>query len=282
MKKLYLIILFLVILTITIVYHFFIPTKRYAIFAGYNQDETIPPYVITYLQGLDEISDGIIYITDSSLKPEEQAKLTPFNIIYQQHHRHNEYDWGSYKRGYLWLKENNLLKKTKELILANDSCIAPITSFVPMFKEMEKYPEISMWSNTQDRPLYPHLQSYFLVLRHNALNSSEFIELITSVTHQPHRTLYVDKYEISLSNKLKTRGFAIKSYIPQIRDKNIFQSPILYLTHTQNQFIKKKRLTTPLFIDYLKNNHPKTYEDILKSNLLPTGPLLTQPSDQQL
>jgi lipopolysaccharide biosynthesis protein len=134
-------------------------TTRYAVFAGYNHDGTIPQYVIHYLKALDEVSDGIIYITDSPLKKGEEKKLKNINIIHSQFARHNEYDWGSYKRGYIWLRDNNYLKKTDELIFANDSCFAPLTTFKDMFNQMKENTNIDFWGNTQSTHKNPHLQS---------------------------------------------------------------------------------------------------------------------------
>ncbi|MBR5599170.1 MAG: hypothetical protein IKW39_03925 [Alphaproteobacteria bacterium] len=261
-------------LTITgalVTYHI-TPKKRYAIFAGYNPDGNISPYVITYLKGLEEVSDGIIYITDSNLNKGEEEKLKSLKIIYQQHIPHNEYDWGSYKRGYNFLKQTKLIKNTKELILANDSCIAPLTSFVPMFKEMEKQKDIDFWGNTQDRPYYPHIQSYFMVLRRSALTSPVFENLITGVTHQKQYFDYVSKYEILLTTRLKNEGLKATSYIPMRPKTDIYSTPHLYISEYNNQFIKKKSITEKTrlknisltnLLNKVKSISPKTYQNII-------------------
>ena len=73
--KLYLI-LSLPILILAIFSYYLLSPKRYAVFAGYNPNGTIEPYVITYLEGLKEITDGIVYITDSPINEKELQKQT--------------------------------------------------------------------------------------------------------------------------------------------------------------------------------------------------------------
>ncbi len=254
------------------IYHS-IPTKRYVIFAGYNPKGIIAPYVITYLEGLTEISDGIIYITDSPLLEEELKKVAHLPIIYHYHARHNEYDWGSYKRGYLYLKGKRMLKHTKQLIFANDSCIAPLTSFKPMFEEMSKV-KADFWGNTLGRPLYPHVQSYFLVFNRKTFTSETFDKLLTSVTHQKQKEDYVYKYEILLSARLRNEGFTTASFIPVDEKINIYTHPITYITKYNNQFIKLQSLNPKEFklennstpkdiLNLLQQKYPKTYQNAL-------------------
>ena len=83
----------------------------------FNENKTIEPYILTYLKGLNEITDGIVYITDSELAEGELQKLKNFNILFTSFKRHNEYDWGSYKRGLYWLKKNGYLEKADEIML---------------------------------------------------------------------------------------------------------------------------------------------------------------------
>jgi hypothetical protein len=53
--------------------------------------------------------------------------------------RHEEYDFGSYKRGYSYLREKGVLDKVDKLIFCNDSVIFQGRSLEPFFKrEREK------------------------------------------------------------------------------------------------------------------------------------------------
>ena len=286
LKLHYLITFIISVISGIFVYTQFIASYRYAIFAGYNPKGIIEPYVITYLEGLTEVSDGIVYITDSPLPKEELKKLSHLPILYHYHARHNEYDWGSYKRGYNWLKDNNYLKKADELIFANDSTFAPITSFKPMFYKMRLKPHLDFWGDLKNLNTTSHLQSYFLVFRPQVFNSPVFNYFINSIKHENNRQNYITKYELRLTETLQRNNYKWDCYIPYdklshlpLSDKN--SHPIKLIKDHNHQFIKRRTFSGGMIIvedlsyiiSYLKNNHPKTYDDIkhsaLTSNSLP-------------
>ena len=84
------------------------PNQNTTIYAAYSENGTIPDYVVNYLRLLKEISPNIIYITDNPIKKKEISKLKPY-VTHLIATRHQEYDWGSFKRGFNWLKKNNYL-----------------------------------------------------------------------------------------------------------------------------------------------------------------------------
>ena len=109
--------------------------KNTAIYAGYSEDGTISDYVVTYLKKLKEIAPNIIYVTDNKISKRELNKIRPYiNHVIAQ--RHEEYDWGSYKRGYNWLMSQNLprhpsepngeVKGSLNYLNNNDTASAPI------------------------------------------------------------------------------------------------------------------------------------------------------------
>ncbi|MBR5599168.1 MAG: hypothetical protein IKW39_03915 [Alphaproteobacteria bacterium] len=278
LKKLHFIIAILLLIIAIAVYYSF-SFKRYAVFAGYNPDGIIKPYVLTYLKGLEEVTDGIVYITDSKLNKGEEEKLKSLNIIYQQHIPHNEYDWGSYKRGYNWLKANGYLSKSNELIFANDSTYAPITSFKPMFITMFLKPYLDFWGDLKNNNQTPHLQSYFLVFRPKVFNSEVFNNFINNITAQKTRNDYINEYEIPLTATLSQYDFKWDCYIPYdklsdypLNDKHTH--PVKLIKDHNHQFIKRRTFTDGMVVLenpkdillFLQTNYPKTYQDIINSS----------------
>lgn len=267
------------ILAICFIIYQFCHTTRYAVFAGYNKDGIIEPYVIDYLKGLNEVTDGIVYITDSSLKEGELNKLKGINIIYNEHIRHQEYDWGSYKRGFIWLRKNGYIEKADEIILANDSCYAPLSSFKPMFKAMQKRTELDFWSDLQSTKFTPHLQSYFYVFRKPILSSKLLDVFLRTVTHQEQHYDYILKYELRLTSFLEGFGFKRDSYMPYQKlsylekpEKNSY--PLTLIKDYKHEFLKRRTFTEyleihesiPELLDYLKANYPKTYNNIKQAS----------------
>ena len=278
MKKQKKIICFIIALCLVVLGIFLYPkkTNRYAIFAGYNANQTIPDYVITYIKGLNKVTDGVVYIADSELKAEEYKKIKDL-VIYTKHNRHNEYDWGSYKRGFEWLKQNGYLEKAEEIIFANDSCYAPMTSFKPMFKKMSHSPELDFWGDSQNTAFTNHVQSYFMVMRKPVINSKAFQNFLNSVTHQEHTSMYITEYEVKLTPMLEQLGYKWDSYLPyeklqhlEITDKNSY--PLTLIRDFNHQFLKRRTFTTNLMImeskdellEYIKATYPKRYKEIIK------------------
>ena len=252
---------------------------RYAVFAGYNKNGTIEPYVITYLKELNKVTDGIVYITDSSLNPEELKKLKGINIIHNEHKRHNEYDWGSYKRGFNFLKNNKYLEKADELIFANDSCYAPLSSFKPMFKTMHQRSELDFWGDLQSTKYKTHIQSYFMVFRQRVIKSKSFQSLLNSVTHHDESSYYILKYELEATQLLQNLGYKWDTYMPYNKlshldrpEKNSY--PLTLIKDFNHQFLKRRTFTEhleilesiPDLLYYLKQNHPRTYNDVISAN----------------
>ncbi len=114
--------------------------KKSAVFAHYDNKNTVHDYVIFCLKELKKIADNIIFVSDCTLDDIECDKIKPFcsEIIAKPH---GEYDFGSYKRGYQYLKENNLLDDVDELIFANDSCFGPFMPFGEVFDKMKSKDE---------------------------------------------------------------------------------------------------------------------------------------------
>ena len=110
--------------------------KRAVIFAHWDNNLTIDDYVVYYLKELKKVIEKVIFVSANNLSENETKKLDGIadNIIAKHH---NEYDFGSYKRGFEILKAEGL-SNYEEIIFANDSCYAPLFSLDKLFEEMEE------------------------------------------------------------------------------------------------------------------------------------------------
>ena len=189
--------------------------NRVVVFAHYDTQECIRDYVVYYLKELKKICSKIIFVSDSNIKEEEKQKIADI-CEYIEAEKHYEYDFGSYKRGFLYLKNNDLLKDIDELIFANDSCYAPVYPFDEMFEKMEKE-KCDFWGITKndfdiDGNKNEHLQSYFMAFKKDIFNSDLFFEFMNNVKHEEDKFDVVRKYEQGLSNLLTKKGFTYKYY----------------------------------------------------------------------
>lgn len=185
---------------------------RVAVFASYSPDGILPPQVAPYLEGLQPLTNAIVVVCDNDLLPAEEEKLRRLatHVITG---RHGEYDFGSYKRGVAWARENGLLEEADDLILCNDSCYGPVKSFEPMFAEMEAN-EFDFWGATDSNEIGYHVQSYFVVLTRKVFTSASFAAFISGITKQGHVQQVINKYEVGLTKVLKAAGFSSGVLVP--------------------------------------------------------------------
>ena len=187
--------------------------KKLAIFASFNKDGLILDYVIYYLKELKKVVDGIIFVTDNPIMSSEIEKIKDL-VIYANCTRHEEYDFGSYKRGYMWALREGLLNDAEELVLCNDSCYGPVYPFKQMFDEM-RAKKCDFWGMTgnEDAKLPYHLQSFFLVFNEAVFKHESFVRFFKRVKKQRFVWDVISNFEVGLTDYLLSLGFSCESYI---------------------------------------------------------------------
>ena len=193
--------------------------KRLCVFAHWDRDNIIDDYVIYYLKALKQVVSTLVFVSDCDLPLKELEKLDGI-ADYKLAQKHNEYDFGSYKRGFLFAKENKI--DFEELIFANDSCYGPFIPLENIFTKMSKK-QCDFWGMTQNRygitenfsrpKITPHIQSYFIVFKSNVFNSKMFGDFINSIKHEDEKNKVIIKYEIGLSQLWYSKGFTSATYI---------------------------------------------------------------------
>ena len=197
--------------------------KRADVFAHYDKDNTVDDYVKYYLSALKEIASEIVFVSCNRL-----ADKSNLGVSYVIDEPHDEYDFGSYKRGYLYLKDR--LNEFDELIFVNDSCFGPLQPLLPIFEQMEKQ-DCDFWGITKNNFGYkktkaifmhkrPHIQSYFIVFKKNVFLSNNFNQFIESITHEDDKKQIISKYEIGLTELLIDCGYRYKTFIDVYKNIN--------------------------------------------------------------
>ncbi len=263
--------------------------KRAAVFAHYDKDNIIDEYVIYYVKALKALCEKVIFVSCSVLPDIEKNKLNGIaDFIISE--KHNEYDFGSYKRGFFYLKNNGLLDNIDELILANDSCYAPLFPLENVFIEMENR-NIDFWGITKNRfgivfagnknkvCIRPHIQSYFLVFSTKVFNAGCFIEFFKGIKAEKTKDAVVINYEIGLSEMLTSHGFSSDVYI---KDYYRFNHVVLSLwrqliTKSKSPFLKcsvirlvNRNLTTIAGWEKVIKNHTNYPVELIKNNQMRT------------
>ena len=177
--------------------------KRLCIFAHYDKDNLIDDYVIYYLRELKKTFNKIIFVSDSDLSKKETDKIIDL-VDYVQAFNHGEYDWGSYKYGYFIAKENYLLQGVDEVLFCNDSVYGPINDLTPIFDKMSA-DDCDFWGMYENKDSITkglkenHLQSWFLLLKKNVIDTDLFDDFMTSITHVEDKNQIIQEYEIGFT-----------------------------------------------------------------------------------
>ncbi len=191
--------------------------KNISIFAHYDRDNIIDDYVIYYLNELKKVSEKVIFVSDCDLSKNEVAKLNGVADFWFAH-KHGEYDFGSYKRGWEIALKNGLLEEAETLTFANDSCYGPFHPLASIYEEMSAR-DCDFWGMTSNKnclegKYYPcaasgdrHMQSYFMVFKKQVFKNKIFENFIESIKKESDKFNVIEKYEIGLSSLLCEKGF---------------------------------------------------------------------------
>jgi O-antigen biosynthesis protein len=223
-------------------------TRRIAIFAFYDNEGLIPAYTQYYLEKLAEVVDMIVFVSDCDVASAELEKISNSTSV-QIVGRHEEYDFGSYKRGLRYIKDHGLLAQFDQVVLCNDSCVGPVRGFQDVFGEMEKK-SVDFWGITDNDEYEYHIQSYFICLSRTVAESRTFSEFMDGVRRENSVRDVVLNYEVKLTGILRAAGFSCATLVPQRLFRETNSEPVerhllLYprlLLDRKSPFVKVKAL----------------------------------------
>lgn len=100
--------------------------KIVVVYAIVPEERTISLNVISMLQSLNKISDYTVVVSNNTLNHSEINDVQEFcnAVLISKEH---EYYFGSYKAGYKYIKDNNILLNDDSIIFINDLNVGPIT-----------------------------------------------------------------------------------------------------------------------------------------------------------
>lgn len=198
-------------------------TSRAVVFAHYDKDFIVDDYVLYYLKELRTVCNCLVFVSCNELARGEEQKLNGL-ADYIIAEKHSEYDFGSYKRGYFFLKNNGKFKEFDELLFVNDSCFGPLYPLSTVFEKM-KNSEADFWGITRnhrgmkfvdDKIKFcprPHIQSYFIAFRRSVFESEIFEKFMENICEHEEKNRIIEKYEIGLSETLEQYGFKSDEYV---------------------------------------------------------------------
>lgn len=209
--------------------------NRLFLFAGYDPQCIVDDTLVYYVKQLSNFGDVVLYM-DSDCPIQEIKKLQP-HCLHAAAVRHGEYDFGSYKRAYLWATENLKLSDYDFVYLVNDSVYGPFFDLGEYFEKMESgdYGAFGMVEKIGGHN--PHMQSWFIGMRPAVFLSKWFDEFIKSVKHEQNKSDVAVIYETGFTKKLKEHGIKYKC-LYSVRGRGIYNKA--YALYNKNMpFLKK-------------------------------------------
>ncbi len=218
--------------------------NRLVLFAHFDADNRIQPYVLFHLQALKALGAGVHFISNSPLPSTEIAKVAPF-VERTLLRANTGLDFGMWKDGLEGLD----LASVDEVVLTNSSIVGPIHPLAPIFQRMDATP-CDFWGMTESREKLPHLQSFFLVFRKQVMASPVFSRFFQSVLPYRSKLCVVYAYELGLTTYLEENGFRGTAAFPHIQRKSSLIQNLIFRKSLLNR-ARPKRNATLLYPDLL-------------------------------
>lgn len=237
--------------------------NKLCFFASYDPDSVLSPYVRLYLKELQSCGFDIVFCTTSpELKEESLAVLT--NVCHLVIHRRNiGHDFASWKACFKSLPN---WRAAEALLITNDSVLGPLRPLAHYFDKMDSSATPCWGMNDSNERAY-HLQSFFIYLRGEALQSKRFARFWQGVSLLTEKYDIVKFYELGLSRALFKDGIAVdvlfsservRAHCLALGDK--FQYP---------DAIRSSLFNASLYCAYEMASamgHPFVKADVIKSN----------------
>lgn len=213
--------------------------KRLFLFAAYEEAGVVGESLLWYLKSLSKVGD-VVLVADSDIDSSELEAIKPY-CIYAQAARHQEYDFGSYKRAYAWAAANLDLASYDYIYLVNDSVYGPLYDLESYLQRMEKMavPAYSLVVNPHKR--HPHMQSWFIGLDRNVFLQEWFAFFLTSVKKEANKNDICVIYETGFTELITKKGLLYKGLF-EVSGKKIYNS-VKELYCAGLPFVKKAAFT---------------------------------------
>jgi rhamnosyltransferase len=184
--------------------------KRLAIFAHYDPQCEVKPYILFHLKALRDCCERVAFVSTAALSDQEMAKVS--GLCDEVHLRPNVgYDFGMWQ----FVIAHTDLSVWDEIVLTNSSVFGPFWPLTDAFQRMADQP-CDFWGMTDSYQHDWHIQSYFLVFRHKVIRSEAFATFWRSVLPYTNKRQTIRSYEIGLTEYLAGAGFTSRVLAPTL------------------------------------------------------------------
>ncbi|MCC6649261.1 MAG: hypothetical protein IT374_27285 [Polyangiaceae bacterium] len=176
--------------------------RRLAVYAHYDADHEVKPYVSQTLASLARLPAEVVFVSTSALPEREQARAREHagTVILKEN---IGLDFGMWKRAL----ERVDLAGVDELVLTNSSVLGPLDpgGLARAFDAMARVP-CDFWGMSDSHEIAWHVMSYFVVLRRPTIEGGAVSTFFEHVLPMRNKSQIIRSYEVGLSSWLLERG----------------------------------------------------------------------------
>lgn len=209
--------------------------KRLFLIAGYDAHGRVLPSLVHQVREFAKYGDCVL-VMDSDCASSETKQVRPF-CKYVSAARHCEYDFGSYKRAFIWAQENLHLGDYDFVYMVNDSVYGPLFDMAQYLAKMESFGTDAFGMVRKTGGKLSHIQSWFIGMTPTVFMSDWFNEFIKSVTKLKSKTAVTALYENGFTQLLNARGIQWKCLF-NVFNRGIYNR-IKHLYKIKMPFMKK-------------------------------------------
>lgn len=241
--------------------------NRLFLIAGYDKNGKINSALLHQVRELAKYGDCVL-VMDSDCDESEIAKIKLY-CLYANAVRHGEYDFGSYKRAFIWAKENTNLSNYDFMYMVNDSVYGPLFDIGDYLNKMESLGTDAFGMVKKTGGRFEHIQSWFIGINKQVFLSKWFSNFIMSVRKVEKKTMVTALYENGFTRKLNENKIAWRC-LYNIYNRGIYNR-VRHLYKIRMPFIKKLSFTRHFgaygnqILYVLNNISKKLRDDILLS-----------------
>lgn len=192
--------------------------KRLCIYAIYDKQQKINPYIEPVLRELKKFVEDIIVVCNFDKIAAGGEYIRPYaaKVCF----RNNiGFDAGAYKDALIDFITWDKALSYDELLLTNDTYFAPIYPFDSMFRHMENK-RCDFWGITRHPEVYmegigtfgEHVQSYFLLFKRNVFHSEDFRRFWDEYAYAADKEHAIVSFEIGINAYLSEKGYKGSAY----------------------------------------------------------------------
>ncbi|WP_270745152.1 rhamnan synthesis F family protein [Lactococcus petauri] len=231
--------------------------KRLLLYVHYNKYNQISDHVLYQLRQMKPLFEKVVFISNSYLSVEGQAKLT--GLIDDFIQRENKgFDFGAWRDGMEYIGFEQL-KEYDSVTIMNDTCFGPLCDMVPYYAEYEAR-EVDIWGITNHRAYQEsknhgfaeHIQSYYKVFSHKVISSEVFQNFWKNIEDFENVQDVIDHYEIRSTTVFIEAGFKYETILDtrELDDSRLLHPDFSYyapdvILQEKVPFIKVKAFQSP-------------------------------------